>query len=63
MAGPISGWLSDRYGARLFGTVGAVVSAASFGLLMLLPADFSFPVFAVLLLMNGIGVGLFSAPG
>jgi EmrB/QacA subfamily drug resistance transporter len=62
VAGPISGWLSDRYGARLFGTIGAVVCAISFGLLMLLPADFGFPVFAGLLLLNGIGVGLFSAP-
>ena len=62
VAGPASGWLSDRYGARLFGTLGAVVAGLSFGLLMLLPADFAFPVFAVLLLMNGIGVGLFTAP-
>ena len=37
-------------------------AAASFGLLMLLPADFAFPVFALLLLMNGIGMGLFAAP-
>ncbi|HEY7104876.1 MAG TPA: MFS transporter [Acidimicrobiia bacterium] len=62
VAGPVSGWLSDRYGARLFGTIGAVVTALSFALLMLLPADFAFPVFAGLLLMNGIGVGLFTAP-
>jgi EmrB/QacA subfamily drug resistance transporter len=62
IAGPVSGYLSDRYGARLFGTIGTVVTAVSFGLLMLLPANFGFPAFAVLLLMNGIGVGLFSAP-
>src|SRR4029079_1571140 len=62
VAGPISGYLSDRYGARLFGTIGTIVTALSFGLLMLLPANFGFPVFAALLLMNGIGVGLFSAP-
>ncbi|HEY3673901.1 MAG TPA: MFS transporter, partial [Acidimicrobiia bacterium] len=62
VAGPVSGYLSDRYGARLFGTLGAVISGLSFGLLMLLPADFAFPVFAVLLLLNGIGVGLFTAP-
>ncbi len=62
VAGPVSGWLSDRYGARPFATGGMVVAAASFGLLMLLPADFAFPVFAVLLLVNGIGMGLFAAP-
>jgi MFS family permease len=62
VAGPVSGWLSDRYGARLFGTIGTLVTALSFALLMLLPADFAFPVFAALLLLNGIGVGLFTAP-
>jgi MFS family permease len=59
---PISGWLSDKYGARPFATGGMLVAAASFGLLMLLPANFSFPAFASLLLLNGIGMGLFAAP-
>src|SRR5205085_3963564 len=62
LAGPVSGWLSDRYGARPFATGGMLLSAASFGLLMTLPANFTFPVFAVLLLCNGIGTGMFSAP-
>ena len=54
--------MSDRYGARPFSVGGMLLAAASFGFLMLLPADFSFPVFALLLLMNGIGMGLFAAP-
>ncbi|MGH9126601.1 MAG: MFS transporter [Acidimicrobiales bacterium] len=62
VAGPVSGWLSDRYGARPFSTGGMVVAAASFLLLSYLPANFSFPVFAALLLLNGIGMGLFAAP-
>ncbi len=62
LAGPVSGWLSDRYGARPFATGGMLLSALTFGLLMLLPADFAFPVFGVLLLLNGIGNGLFAAP-
>ncbi len=62
IAGPIAGWLSDRYGARPFATGGMLVAALSFGLLMLLPSNFSFPAFASLLLMNGIGMGLFAAP-
>jgi len=62
IAGPAAGWLSDRYGARPFATGGMVMAAASFGLLMLLPANFSFPTFAALLLLNGIGTGLFAAP-
>ena len=62
VAGPISGWLSDRYGARPFATGGMVLSAVTFGLLMWLPANFSFPVFGVLILLNGVGSGLFAAP-
>jgi MFS family permease len=62
VAGPVSGWLSDRYGARPFATGGMIVAGASFGLLMLLPANFKFPVFALLLLLNGVGTGLFAAP-
>ncbi|HZQ28939.1 MAG TPA: MFS transporter [Acidimicrobiales bacterium] len=62
VAGPISGWLSDRYGARPFATGGMVVAALTFLGLMLLPGDFRYPVFAVLLLLNGIGFGLFAAP-
>jgi len=38
IAGPLSGYLSDRFGARPFATGGMVVAAASFALLELLPA-------------------------
>jgi MFS family permease len=62
IAGPLSGWLSDRYGARPFATGGMLLGSLTFGLLMLLPANFSYPSFAVLLLVNGIGFGLFTAP-
>jgi MFS family permease len=62
LAGPVCGWLSDRYGARWFTTGGMLIAAASFGLLMVLPTNFAFPVFGALLLLNGIGTGMFSAP-
>jgi MFS family permease len=62
VAGPISGFLSDRYGARPFATGGMVIAALSFVLLMALPVDFSYAVFAPILLLNGIGTGLFSSP-
>jgi MFS family permease len=61
-AGPVSGWLSDRYGARPFATGGMVVAALSFGLLQLLPVDFAYWQFAGILLLNGIGMGLFASP-
>jgi MFS family permease len=62
IAGPASGWLSDRFGARPFATGGMVVAALSFGLLELLPVDFAYWQFAVILLLNGIGMGLFASP-
>jgi MFS family permease len=62
VAGPASGFLSDRYGARPFATGGMIVAAISFLLLERLPVNFDYPVFAALLLLNGIGMGLFASP-
>jgi MFS family permease len=62
VAGPLCGKLSDRFGARGFATGGMVVVAASLFLLMALPANFSYWMFAVLLLVNGIGSGMFAGP-
>ncbi|HEX9314461.1 MAG TPA: MFS transporter, partial [Actinomycetota bacterium] len=62
VAGPVSGWLSDRYGARPFATGGMLVAAVTFALLMGLPANFSYAPFGLLLFLNGIGFGLFAAP-
>jgi MFS family permease len=62
VAGPASGWLSDRYGARPFATGGMLIAAASFLLLIALPVDFSYVWFALILLLNGIGMGLFASP-
>lgn len=61
-AGPVSGWLSDRFGARPFATGGMLLAAASFVLLELLPIDFAYWQFALILLLNGIGMGLFASP-
>jgi MFS family permease len=62
LAGPASGYLSDRFGARPFATGGMVLAAASFLLLIVLPVDFSYIWFALILLLNGVGMGLFSSP-
>jgi EmrB/QacA subfamily drug resistance transporter len=62
IAGPISGILSDRYGPRLFATSGLLLAAVCFAGLMLLPVDFSFWVFALLIFGNGVGSGLFASP-
>ncbi len=60
--GPISGYLSDRFGARPFASGGMVIAAVSFFGLMLLPIDFTYPVFAIVLALNGIGMGMFAPP-
>jgi MFS family permease len=62
VAGPTSGYLSDRFGARPFATGGMIGSAISFALLMTLPVDFSFWVFALILLLMGISMGMFASP-
>jgi MFS family permease len=62
IAGPVSGFLSDRFGARPFATGGMLVAALSFGLLEILPVNFTYWQFAAILLLNGIGMGLFAAP-
>jgi len=61
-AGPVSGILSDRFGARPFSTGGMLLAAASFGLLEILPVNFTYWEFAAILLLNGIGMGLFASP-
>ncbi|WP_220040017.1 MFS transporter [Nonomuraea aridisoli] len=61
-AGPVSGHLSDRYGVRPFAAAGCLVMAVSFVGLLLLPTDFGYPAFALLVFLNGVGGGLFSAP-
>jgi MFS family permease len=62
LAGPLSGILSDRFGARPFATGGMIAAAASFFLLELLPVNFSYVVFASLLLLNGLAMGAFASP-
>lgn len=59
---PISGALSDRMGTKWFTTTGMVITAGTFAALVALPVDFSYPAFAIILLLNGIGMGLFSSP-
>ncbi len=62
VAGPLAGYLSDRYGVRPFAVGGALVVAASFVGLMVLPVNFPYWLFALLVAVNGLGSGLFSSP-
>jgi MFS family permease len=62
LGGPTAGYLSDRFGARLFSTTGLLLVAVAFVGLITLPVDFAYPAFAGLLLLSGLGQGMFSAP-
>ncbi|MEJ0098160.1 MAG: MFS transporter [Bauldia sp.] len=62
LAGPVSGFLSDRLGARYFATGGMIGAAATFILLMLLPIDFNYWAFAAILLLTGFPWGLSRRP-
>ena len=62
VAGPVSGILSDRYGARPFATAGMLLASLSFLLLMTLPANFAYWAFGCVLFLNGIAFGMFAAP-
>ncbi|WP_022901156.1 MFS transporter [Humibacter albus] len=62
IAGPLSGTLSDRFGARLFATVGLVIVAITFVLLLLIPVNFEYWQFAIITGLSGIGSGMFGAP-
>jgi MFS family permease len=62
IAGPASGAVSDRFGARAFATGGLLLTAATFAGLIALPADFNYVLFGLLLALNGIGMGLMAAP-
>jgi MFS family permease len=61
-SGPLSGYLSDRFGARPFASGGMIGAALSFGLLILLPIRFPYPLFAAVLAFNGISMGMFASP-
>jgi MFS family permease len=62
IAGPISGVLSDRFGARPFATGGMIGCAVCFALLEALPIDFSYPLFAILLFLTGLAMASFGSP-
>ena len=62
LAGPVSGILSDRFGARPFATGGMLGATASFVLLEALPIDFPYWAFALLILLNGLAMGAFASP-
>jgi MFS family permease len=62
VAGPISGRLADRFGARPFATGGMIASAIGFVLLNALPINFAYWEFGFVIFLIGAAMGLFAAP-
>jgi MFS family permease len=62
VSAPLSGVLSDRLGAKAFTAGGALLAAASFLCLVFVPVDFPYWVFALIVVLNGFGSGLFASP-
>jgi MFS family permease len=61
-AGPLSGILSDRYGPRLFASGGMLMAALGLFLLLQLPINFPYPLFAAIELLDGLAMGCFASP-
>jgi EmrB/QacA subfamily drug resistance transporter len=62
LTGPLSGWLSDKHGARLLATAGMIITGITFLAFLILPANFDYWAFAVILFVMGLGNGIFMSP-
>ncbi len=61
VAGPLAGIWSDRLGTRPFTIGGQLAGTIAFVLLAVLPVNFQYWAFALLLLAYGLGMGAFSS--
>src|SRR6202142_2777297 len=62
VAAPLSGILSDKFGAKAFTMGGALLTGLSFLLLIFVPVNFPYWEFALVIALNGFGSGLFFSP-
>jgi MFS family permease len=62
IAAPVAGRLADRFGARPFAVAGMVLMAVTFIGLLMIPVNFDYRVFALLIFLNALGGGIFTAP-
>ncbi|MCL1869308.1 MAG: MFS transporter [Promicromonosporaceae bacterium] len=62
VSGPISGVLSDKFGSSFFAPTGLALAGLTFLALLLIPVNFSYWVFGLIIFLNGVGSGMFAAP-
>jgi len=62
LVAPFSGHISDKYGPRIMTTSGMLVSALACFALMFMGASAQLPILVAVLVLLGIGMGLFTPP-
>jgi MFS family permease len=60
--GPLSGYLSDKYGSRGFATAGLLVLSAALFWFAVFPFGAPYTLLVLPMILTGIGAGLFAAP-
>lgn len=60
--GPLSGWLSDRYGSRFFSALGLFISGIGFLSLTQLQIKTNFTELLLPFILLGAGMGIFTSP-
>jgi EmrB/QacA subfamily drug resistance transporter len=62
LSAPLSGVLSDHFGAKAFTVGGSLLAAVTFLVLIFVPVNFPYWEFALVVAINGFGTGLFVSP-
>ena len=62
IAGPLSGILSDKHGSFYFATAGLTVTGFAFLIMHQIPAEISYALLVVPMVLMGTGWGLFGSP-
>jgi MFS family permease len=60
--GPLSGYLSDKFGTTKFEGIGMLVTAIGLFMLYVMPYDFNYLYFASAIFIIGAGMGIFTSP-
>jgi len=60
--GPLSGYLSDKYGPRIFMVAGLVITTFAFIWIATMPYNIDYVFLALAIFLQGVGAGMFASP-